>query len=136
MIEFKNDLLNNIDSIIKIIIDFLNEKVIDLKNFIVPFIKKIFAAMFSNLEFIKNFDLQSLKDYFIEDKNAILNKITETYEGIRDNENNQAFIENVKYSVGKIKEETGKVIKEILNSETAQNIKSKCKEAANYSRAE
>ena len=49
--EFKDDfIMNNINNII---IAFLNNNFEYLKDFIVPFIK----SMFSNLEFIKKFDL-------------------------------------------------------------------------------
>ena len=136
---FKNELLANIDSVFKVIIDFLNENVIYLKDFIVPFIKKIFDAMFSNFQFAQNFDLTSLKDYFYETKNTVFNKISETYEGIKNSEKTQAFIENAKYSAEKIKETTSNVIntginkiKDFSNSETAQNIKSTCEDAAKY----
>ena len=136
---FKNELLANIDSAFIIIIDFLNENVLYLKDFIVPFIKKIFDAMFSNFQFAQNFDLQSLKDYFYETQNTVFNKISETYEGIKNSEKTQAIIENAKYSAEKIKEKTGNAIntginkiKDFSNSETAQNIKSTCEDAAKY----
>lgn len=139
LIEYKKEILDYMMYLITAIISFINEYFSQLKVFILPFGKNIADVIFNNIEFINNFHLLKFKEYFSSTKNAIYNKVSETYDGIKKSENTKKIIDNVKYSANIITETSGKIvnkginkIKDISKSETINNIKSSCADAANY----
>ena len=139
LLEYKNEILDNSDNIFNQIISLINEYFTQSKEFLVPFINKLFNSLFTNNEFIKNFNINAYIYYLIETNKIVINTISETYEKIKNSENTKAFIEGAKKTGEAIKDVSGKIIKngidtikDISKSETVNNIKKSCDEATNY----
>lgn len=139
LLEYKNEILDNSDNIFNQIISLINKYFTQSKEFLVPFINKLFNSLFTNNEFIKNFNINAYIYYLIETNKIVINTISETYEKIKNSENTKAFIEGAKKTGEAIKDVSGKIIKngidtikDISKSETVNNIKKSCDEATNY----
>ena len=136
LIEYKEEILKNSKDLFFNIISFLNENFIQLKDFILPLSKNLFDTMFNNMQFIKNINLGSFKEHLT--KNRLYDKISETYEDIKNSEKTKNIINNIKYSKDKIAEISGNIFHKGINKikdiskPKLDNAKSSCKETSNY----
>ena len=136
------ELFNNPSKILSHLFSVFSQEIMNFLKYLLGIFTDLINQYFKGFksQILKHFILLNnsfMKSFFSTD-NSILEKINKHYEDLMNSELKKKFVENIKYSGEKLKDISGKVlkngyekIKDISKSETMQKIKSTCEEMSN-----